>query len=74
MEKHQERLRKNLKRKIKETGDTIESVAVGANVHTSTIWRLLNYKCDPKLSTLAQIAEHLKMDLVDLFKKYEGEA
>ena len=74
MEKHQERLRKNLKRKIKESGDTIESVAVGANVHTSTIWRLLNYKCDPKLSTLVNIARHLKTDLAELFSKAEGEA
>ena len=56
-------------RKMEETGSTIDSVAAGANIQPSTLWRLLNKKCDPKLSTIAAIASHLGWDLEELFRR-----
>lgn len=69
MQEYQERLRKNILKRMEETGSTIDSIATGAKIQPSTLWRLLNKKCDPKLSTIAAIAAHLGADLEDLFHR-----
>lgn len=53
---------------MQETDSTIESLAAGAQIQPSTIWRLLNNKCDPKLSTISAIARHLEVDIQELFR------
>ena len=72
MREYQDRLKKNILQKMGETGATIESLAAGAQIQPSTIWRLLNDKCDPKLSTVAAIARHLGTDIQELFRPLEG--
>lgn len=68
MKEYQDRLKKNLLKKMEETGSTIDSIAAGAKIQPSTIWRILNNKCDPKLSTIISIARHLEADLEELFR------
>lgn len=69
MSEYQDRLKKNILKKMGETGSTIESLAEGAHIQPSTIWRLLNDKCDPKLSTITAIARQLGLDIEELFRR-----
>ena len=63
-----QRVAKNLKRLLKETGTQVKALAEDSNVKRSAIYRIRSAKSGVGVDVLARLAIGLKTDIIEFFR------